>query len=451
MIRPRVTRGSQGDPMNDHDETRRAFIRQTIKGLASTAMAGAASGLACGGSGPSIPAPCPPESPNCQVLAIQGGPNSISQPLWETVRSMPGPQGAWSPLVVVPSGFLPTGSWLINDLDQVAVPQGSPSGCRETHFVMSVSSGPLTGLVPGDLLYHRQLTNGTWKSFFTLSEGGMNNSAIIPGKPWRFFRVSAANVNGELHVCGVTMQQSGISTPAGLYHAVRRHDARLDAVGSGVAELAQWVGWTDVLALTGNPGTVSDVACAGVRNPATGREELQVCIVTANGLLLHAVRAEDGTWTPFGDVEQVAGTFGPFSNVDCAASGDLLHVVAATRALRAGYTIRSATSWRTFEDLQTAAGPAPVQPNQITRVGIGLFNEGLPSGQWQLIVVTTGTTLVTVPVSTFYTIRASQPTTWDPGAPASLWKPWANFQDEAGSTTTGEIGGVCVTSRPLLT
>ena len=32
-------------------------------------------------------------------------------------------------------------------------------------------------------------------------------------------------------------------------------------MGSGVAELAQWVGWTDVLALTGNPGTVITYIC----------------------------------------------------------------------------------------------------------------------------------------------------------------------------------------------
>src|SRR5207247_2117257 len=116
---------------------------------------------------------------------------------------------------------------------------------------MVVGFGPTAGFVSGELLYRRQLADGTWTTGFETLSGGLGSAVgFSPGRPWRFGRVSLARVNEELHVCGVTSNSGGftnIHETGLLVHAARRYDAMLDAGGF---ERQQWTSnWEDVAGL----------------------------------------------------------------------------------------------------------------------------------------------------------------------------------------------------------
>jgi hypothetical protein len=82
-------------------------------------------------------------------------------------------------------------------------------------------------------------------------------------------------------------------------------------------------------------------------------------------------------------------------------------------------------------------------------VAIGLWNNGLPAGQWQLIVVA-----MAFEGATFYTIRSSQPVAWQnpPGTNQSPtpWKPWTDLMAETAYTEGGGFTSATVATRPLL-
>jgi hypothetical protein len=345
-------------------------------------------------------------------------------------------------MAVVSNSFLPSGFWDVTDIAEVAVPQGSIYGCEESHVLMTINSGPGAPFVfAGEMLHKRQRTDGTWTPFTTLS-GGMGFT-FTPARPWRFDRVAVARVNEELHVCGVTVQPSSASfavNPGVLAHAVRRYNAGADAAG---LELRQWSDWTEVSSFTRNLGRAADVGCAGVQNPATGREELHVVVVTDRGQLLHSIRTGPTSWLPFGDVEALAGARGPFTRVDCAARGNLLHVVAVGQHQRAWYTIRSTTQWRPFEDVQNAAAAPLSVIDPISNIAVGLYNQGLPSNDWHLIIVG-------LSMNPYYTVRSSQALLWPPTVfGPRQWKPWTNLVDETNYTDGGRFAGAAVSWRPL--
>lgn len=431
--------------------TRRGFLRQAISFVAAISGLGTSS---CDGH--KVPASCPATRPNCGIVVIRGGVVAGGiHSIWETARETPGDQGPWSTMAPISTNILPAGFWDFIDLDIAAVPRGSPSGCEESHVALISRNGPSLSIIPGEVLYKRQLMDGTWTMGFETLSTGLGSGAYVPAKPWRFERISLARVNDELHVCGITKNYGSSTMNTGiLAHTVRVFDPRLDAGGF---ERAQFSNWEDVAALATGSGSFVDVGCAGVKNPSTNNEELHVCSVGDDGRLWHCVRTSPTLWTHLTNVAGQAGTAavgsnGPFSSVDCAADGNLLHVVAVGQDGSLWYTIRGVNGWRPFENVVNA--PPPVnpfsRPGHVYDVAVGLWNNGVPAGQWQLIILALGG-----PGSAFYTIRSSQQVTWQPPLtgegpqPPSTWKPWTDLMAETAYTEGGAFSSATVASRPL--
>ena len=114
-----------------------------------------------------------------------------------------------------------------------------------------------------------------------------------------------------------------------------------------------WLPFSSVKSQAGNHGQVRDVTCA-VLGGLLG--ELHVCAITQDGRLWHTIRAQNGTWIPFGDVELQTGDRRAFLRVSAGAIGEL-HVAGVTTDGRVWHTVRQANgNWVPFGDVQTAAG-----------------------------------------------------------------------------------------------
>jgi hypothetical protein len=335
-----------------------------------------------------------------------------------------------------------TGDFPIWDIDEIAVPVGSAYGCLESH-VLFVGEPDFAG--QEHLLYQRQRADGSWTQLFDLSRGIGGSGA--PAAAFPFGRVSAARVGTELHVCGATSERTPSAFGPGiLLHGIRPNDREIDPG----YELQVWRRqWQPVGSLPGVqvPGRVVDVACAGVPDPATSREDLHVCVITDDGRLWHAVRnSETMNWTQFGDAGHQAGNSGRFRKVDCASLGSQLHVVAVTSIQDGGkalYTIRNGNGfWRAFEDVLHSATTGNELPNrgqQPHDVSVAFCNGGLGAREWRLYVLVGAL----YPEMLGYTILSEQPVAW-PGLPQShadsRWKPWSNLLDESGGAAGAGLG-----------
>ena len=84
---------------------------------------------------------------------------------------------------------------------------------------------------------------------------------------------------------------------------------------------------------------------------------LHLAAVNNAGRLWHTIRAADGSWQPFGDVEGPAGEAGNLRDVAVAAVGSSLHLAAVNNAGRLWHTIRAADgSWQPFGDVEGQTG-----------------------------------------------------------------------------------------------
>lgn len=127
-------------------------------------------------------------------------------------------------------------------------------------------------------------------------------SNLVGGK--REFRdVGCASVNGELHVCAVSLD--GL-----LLHTIRH------ANGS-------WEPFGDVEKQAGNRDDFIRASAADVGG------QLHLC-ATDGRFLWHTVRHQNGTWTQFGNVGSAAGNVGFFKRTAISSDGQNLHVCAIT-------------------------------------------------------------------------------------------------------------------------
>lgn len=96
-----------------------------------------------------------------------------------------------------------------------------------------------------------------------------------------------------------------------IWHTIRRPNANVD-----------WTPWEDVTSLVPSalPGTPSRVACATVM------DTLQVCVLTSAGLF-HTIQFTPTSWQAWGNAGVTAfPQVILLSNVDCAGTGEQLHV-----------------------------------------------------------------------------------------------------------------------------
>lgn len=425
--------GASTEPTID----RRDFFARIVGAYTFLATAGTV--VVASGCDGSVPNACPAGRPAARVLSTR--PGATTDPLWVSTRELnPSGSESWTPMAG--ADFLPPQGWTW-DIDEIAVPVGSVDGCLESHVLFVRSSPPSSN--DQLLLYQRQLMDGSWTSPFNLTQG--IGGTISPGTPYPFGRVSAARVGTELHVCGTASETtSGDFRPGTLLHGIRP----CDRVTNPGYEDRVWSGqWRDAGSLAGVAGPVVDVACAGVADPTTGREDLHVCAITNDGRLWHSVRnSETATWTQVADAGLAAGNGGKFRKVDCAGLESQLHVVAVTSIQDGGqalYTIRNGTgAWRAFEDVidrATVGNGLPATPSlQPHNVSIAFCNGGLSAGQWRLYMLIGAL----YPETLGYTIHSNQPFGW-PGLPQShadtTWKPWSNLLDESGGGGTRGAGG----------
>ncbi|MFD0526029.1 hypothetical protein ACFQ1I_00280 [Kitasatospora arboriphila] len=107
-----------------------------------------------------------------------------------------------------------------------------------------------------------------------------------------------------------------------------------------------WSGWGDVQNVTGPLATVTTTAIASVGG------ELQL-VAVAGGKAYHTIRNTAGSWASWGDIAQAAGATGPISGVTLAGEGSEAHVaVLVSNGTQQFHTIRHANrTWQPFANL----------------------------------------------------------------------------------------------------
>jgi hypothetical protein len=168
-------------------------------------------------------------------------------------------------------------------------------------------------------MFHTIRTESAWTPFVNVRER--------TGTTTNFSNVALANVNGDLHVCGMT-------AGGAVLHAIRYQNG-------------SWTAFGNVLGQTGNPpdGSVAlDIACAGIGT------EMHIAITTQVGHLYHAIRYPAGGWTGWGDVEgTAAGDIGNVRRVAVANFGGELNLIAKNLNDEQYHTIRHTSAWTLFK------------------------------------------------------------------------------------------------------
>lgn len=127
-----------------------------------------------------------------------------------------------------------------------------------------------------------------------------------------------------------------------LRHTMRRDDG-------------SWTAWGNVEQMIGSPGgALVHVDCASVAG------ELNVCVVLDSGELRHTIRRHDGSWTSWGNVEQMTGpTRGELVQVACTGVDGELHVIGVFGEGTLRHTIRRHNgTWTPWGDVERLTGEA---------------------------------------------------------------------------------------------
>ena len=196
-----------------------------------------------------------------------------------------------------------------------------------------------TGIAPDDHLLH---------SIHTLDHGGTQ----LPWTPFDDVERTAGEA-GSMVDAAITF---GLKNPGGIFGT---HVVAVDGSG-GLRRTFRlrgsdtWEGWEDVKAKAGsNPGDFARVAIGSIFN------DLHVCGLTADGLLWHTMRHDDGTWEPFFDIGSAAGDLVDPIQLGCrfyarGAGVDGLQLFVVTGDGRVWSTARrqSDGTWSPFIDIR---------------------------------------------------------------------------------------------------
>lgn len=196
--------------------------------------------------------------------------------------------------------------------------------------------------VNGDLWHTLRYGNGAWSPF-----GNIEQQAGDIGSTRS---VTCAYYNGplsdQLHVVAVT------------------NDYRLKHTAMRVSTNESWAPVVDLEVAAGEAGSFLQASCACIG------ADLHLCAVTGDGTVKHAVRASAGAWTPLGDVKVQAGDIGQVEYVGCEAGArNSLQVVVVTSTQRVFHTQRNQDgSWTPFGDVEGQCGligSSAARPRQV--------------------------------------------------------------------------------------
>jgi hypothetical protein len=178
------------------------------------------------------------------------------------------------------------GTW--DPFGDIKVQAGSPGK------ITAVSVAPLAGALAvtaatsdGNLWYTVRSPNSGWTHVVRVESPPTGNHGP-------FVAMSSAELNGELHVVGLTQDGS-------LYHALRKAD------DPNPREPGTWDPFGDIKVQAGSPGKITAVSVA----PLAGA--LAVTAATSDGNLWYTVRSPNSGWTQVVRVESPpTGNHGPF-------------------------------------------------------------------------------------------------------------------------------------------
>lgn len=150
----------------------------------------------------------------------------------------------------------------------------------------------------------------------------------------------------EMTSVGSVNMQAIIFDGSTMFHSVRSQNG-------------QWTTFGNASNAMSTTQAIQSLGMADVLN-TSGQDEMQLCTVGTNGVLYHAVRHADGSWTTLNDTRSVLGNPESFSAVDCAGFGETLQVVAIGRSGAAYHGIRNADgSWIGLNLLSSNVGGEP--------------------------------------------------------------------------------------------
>ena len=240
------------------------------------------------------------DGPALHVAAI----NSVGQVL-HGVRSA---NGRWSPL-----GDVEHHASRIGDLRHVALAAVGP----EVHLAAIDDRGQLWHAI--------RFANGRWTPFGTRG---------APGRSRRTSEVTVTGIGLELHVAAT--DNRGV-----VWHAIR------------FGRTGSWTDFGNVEAtLAGDIGVARKVSATAMGS------DLHLAATNAEGRLFRTTRRADGSWTSFVDIERDAGVRPePRGGVAMAAVGRDLHLTTITSDSRLSHAIRfSDGSWTPFGDVEDGTG-----------------------------------------------------------------------------------------------
>jgi hypothetical protein len=200
--------------------------------------------------------------------------------------------GTWSnPEDIFSQTGSPTGSVVKYEIGYAAV--ATVSGDLHVFFIDNNSQ----------LWHTRRANNGIWSA--------IENLTNILGFPGPVGKITAAGIEGHLHlVCGDFL--GGGESPGGtIWHIEGYYEVFAGRPGFPEFRFV-WSAVTDVKGIAGDHGLAINMSIAEVQDEL----QLVACFGPNTPNLWHTIRHQDGTWTPFGNVEKAATGQSGVLNID---------------------------------------------------------------------------------------------------------------------------------------